>query len=304
MKLFAILSLAAFSFSAFSQTCYVDMVDRYNRAIRTYTGYGDQSICYEAMKECRKAIRLEPHLGGVDCIKASSNPNPNPNPGNGIPDVVIRMGEIEQATNFALRNCYVVPNAGGWANQLYVNNSFRGNYQDGTQDAQLRRVIRDLQYQGQCLLKNSATLRLQFDPSFLRNAISNSLSRNCYVIENAGGWANQLMINGSFSGNFDSRSQHETLKLKSTLADFIESGRCVQRSYEEIRILNDPYLLNDFAQYKYRGCHVVLNASGRYNQLYVNNSFRGNFDQYSEVPKLKGLLVDLIMNGTCRYDAI
>lgn len=94
MKKLFVLGLLSLSAQAFSQTCYVDMVDRYNRVVRSYTGWGDANTCLEGMKECRKAIRLEPHLGGVDCIRASQqqpvpqpqphpNPHPNPHPGPG-----------------------------------------------------------------------------------------------------------------------------------------------------------------------------------------------------------------------------
>lgn len=98
MKLFALVALSIMSLPAFSQTCYVDMVDRYNRVVRSYTAYGDQRTCIEGMKQCRKAIRLESHLGGVDCIRAndttpSPQPNPYPNPGQyGYPHQ-LNMGE-------------------------------------------------------------------------------------------------------------------------------------------------------------------------------------------------------------------
>jgi hypothetical protein len=81
MKKLLLLCLFSLSATAFGQTCYVDMVDRYNRVVTTYTGWGDPGTCMEGMKECRKAIRMQPHLGGVDCIRATDvRPNPRPNP--------------------------------------------------------------------------------------------------------------------------------------------------------------------------------------------------------------------------------
>lgn len=64
-----------------AQVCEVDMVDRYNRVVRTFRAYGDPNTCIEGMKECRKTIRLSPQYGGVDCIRRGDyNPYPNPNP--------------------------------------------------------------------------------------------------------------------------------------------------------------------------------------------------------------------------------
>lgn len=312
MKFFVLLTLVTLSLPAFSQTCYVDMVDRYQRVVRTYTGQGDQNTCIEGMKECRKAIRLEPHLGGVDCIRASQpnpypNPNPNPNPypnpqPGPIPYEVTRMTELEQAVNYALKECHVVPNVSGWANQLFVRGQFVGNFQTHSQDMELRRTIRDYQSRGQCLLKSGYTLNIQFKPTLIQEAIDYQLARNCHVLPRVSGWAHQLVVDGQFSGNFDVNSQSEQMKLKATLADMMTSGRCQARSYEEIRLLQDPYLIQDFANFQYRGCHVKLNVSGWANQLYVGNTFRGNFDRNSEVKKLQNALVDLVIKGTCRFD--
>lgn len=81
MKLLTLIFLALMSVSAFAQMCEVEMVDRYSRVVRVFRAYGDPNTCLEGMKECRKTIRLQPHLGGVDCIRRGDyNPNPNPNP--------------------------------------------------------------------------------------------------------------------------------------------------------------------------------------------------------------------------------
>jgi hypothetical protein len=81
MKFFSLLALSFLSLPVFAQsTCYVDMVDRYNRVVATYTGFGSASSCQEGMKQCRKAIRLSPQLGGVDCIQEATYPAPRPQP--------------------------------------------------------------------------------------------------------------------------------------------------------------------------------------------------------------------------------
>ncbi len=90
MKFLALLTFATMSLSAFSQTCYVDMVVRNsNRVVRSFTAYGDPNSCIEGMKECRKSIRLdyssnrEYPNGSLDCIRAGDygpTPNPYPNP--------------------------------------------------------------------------------------------------------------------------------------------------------------------------------------------------------------------------------
>lgn len=82
MKSFFLLALSALSLPAFAQqTCYVDMVDRYSRVVATYTSWDDPRVCLEGMKQCRKAIRLQPHLGGVDCVRDQMQPVPGPRPG-------------------------------------------------------------------------------------------------------------------------------------------------------------------------------------------------------------------------------
>lgn len=94
MKFLALLTFATLSFSAFSQTCYVDMVVKNsNRVVRSFTSYGDPNSCLEGMKECRKSIRLDysssPQYpnGSLDCIRAGDygptpypHPQPQPNP--------------------------------------------------------------------------------------------------------------------------------------------------------------------------------------------------------------------------------
>jgi hypothetical protein len=80
MKKLFLFSLLCMSLQAFAQICEVDMTDRYGRVVRTFRAYGDQNTCIEGMKECRKTIRLSPHLGGVDCVRRGGyNPPNQPN---------------------------------------------------------------------------------------------------------------------------------------------------------------------------------------------------------------------------------
>ncbi len=83
-KLFA-LAVLSLSASAFSQICEVDMVDRYSRIVQTFRAYGDPSTCIEGMKECRKALRIGPQRGGVDCVRAASGPTIPPTQGPSYP---------------------------------------------------------------------------------------------------------------------------------------------------------------------------------------------------------------------------
>jgi hypothetical protein len=138
----------------------------------------------------------------------------------------------------------------------------------------------------------------------IQEAIDHQLSSNCHVLPNVSGWANQLFVNGIHAGNFDASKIEEQSKLRATIADKIQSGACLERSYDEIRLLQDPRLIQDFANFQYRNCHVKLNVSGWANQLFIRNQFKGNYDRNTEVQKLKSALVELVMNGTCSYDPI
>jgi len=128
MKKLLVFGLLSLSAQAFSQTCYVDMVDRYNRVVRTFTGYGDADTCLEGMKECRKSIRLDysnnPQYpnNSLDCVRAGGNqipnpphnPNPpyNPNP-NPYPTYGVSVSGVieDNAFTFTARD----------ASELYIN---------------------------------------------------------------------------------------------------------------------------------------------------------------------------------------
>jgi len=316
MKLFALLFFFA-SLSAYAQTCYVDMMSAHRSVIRTYVGQGN---CERELHECMRTIRHQPHLGGVSCTRQSARrpfpgpqprpqpgpnpypyPQPNPYPGERFPEEVLRMNEIEQASSFVLQECHVLSRASGWSNQLYVRGHFVGNFEVGRQDFELRRTIRDYQYRGQCLMKDARTLSVQFRPSLIQEALDQTLSRNCYIQSANSIWY-QLYVNKQFSGNFDQQSNSDLMKLKSELASKIISGACQERSYEERQLLQSPYLIEEFARFQYRNCHVRMSVSGWSHQLYVNGVFSGNFDQNTEIQKLKSTLVEFIMNGTCIRD--
>lgn len=99
MKLIGLVALALMSLPAFSQTCYVDLVQTNSgRVLRSFTAYGDASSCVEGMKECRKAIRFDYSANpqypasSLDCVRVGgnvpgpSNPYPqNPGPSNPYP---------------------------------------------------------------------------------------------------------------------------------------------------------------------------------------------------------------------------
>lgn len=325
MKSLITLTLLLGAGAASANICTVDMVDSYRRTIRTYTSY-DAPNCMEAMRDCRKEIRLEPGLGGVDCLRVTANPdprpnpyptptptptptpvpnptpipqpNPNPLPGN-LPTEVYQMGPIEQAAAYTLNGCHVLMNVEGWANQLYVNGQFAGNFKSGSEDARLSAEIRRRQYDGLCTLKRASVLQLQFSPTLIQEAVDRTLSRNCYVKPKVEGWADQLYVNGQFSGNYSS-NYYDQMKLRAALASGLDSGTCIRRTYEELQIMNNPYLIQDFIEHRYRNCYVLPNVSGWANQLYVNGQFSGNFHKNTEVTQLKVVLAEKVMNGTCR----
>ncbi len=137
MKKLIVLGLLSLSAQAFAQTCEVDMVDRYNRVVRTFRAYGNDDSCVEGMKQCRKSIRLDysnnPQYpnNSLDCVRVGgttpipptyppTNPNPypptNPNPyppTNPYPQYGVTVSGIveDNAFSFSARN----------ASELYIN---------------------------------------------------------------------------------------------------------------------------------------------------------------------------------------
>jgi hypothetical protein len=126
---------------------------------------------------------------------------------------------------------------------------------------------------------------------------ADGMINGCEVKLNVDGWANQLYVNGRFSGNF--RSGVEDYNLARAIDDQIYYRACNYKSSYEIQIMNDPYLIDDFANYRYQNCFVRLNVDGWANQIYVNNVFSGNFNNRSEDRKLRSALASYVANGTC-----
>src|SRR5665647_3930156 len=73
---------------SYGASCYADMIYLNNRVIRSYAGFD----CQEAMKECRKSIRMEysanPRYANqnLDCVAQNSRIPDNRIPDNRIPD--------------------------------------------------------------------------------------------------------------------------------------------------------------------------------------------------------------------------
>jgi hypothetical protein len=74
---------AASAFAQYAGRCEIGLTDRYGRVQLTFRS--NSSDCFEAMKECRKTIRMDGRfqVGINDCVELSSNPGPqNPGPQN------------------------------------------------------------------------------------------------------------------------------------------------------------------------------------------------------------------------------
>ncbi len=64
---------------------------------------------------------------------------------------------------------------------------------------------------------------------------------------------------------------------------------------------NLPPVVADASEYYIRGCEVKLNVSGRYNQLYVNGSFSGNFEMGIQDNYLAQTIYNHLQRGSCSY---
>lgn len=131
---------------------------------------------------------------------------------------------VSDAANGYLNGCTVKLNVDGWANQLYVNGVFSGNFRNGTEDMKLARALTDYQYSGRCQYRSQYEINLINDPYLIENFI-NFQYQNCYVKPNVDGWANQIYIGNRFSGNYHNVT--EVMKLRSDLVNYIISGTCV-----------------------------------------------------------------------------
>jgi len=128
---------------------------------------------------------------------------------------------------------------------------------------------------------------------------ANGYIRNCFVKLNVDGWANQIYVDGIFSGNFQSGTQDWA--LANALNDYIYNGRCQYRDQYELSLITDPYLIENFANNQYQNCYVKQNVDGWANQIYIGGRFSGNYHNVNDVMKLREALVNYILNGTCVY---
>jgi len=72
---------AASAFAQYSGRCEIGLTDRYGRVELTFRS--NSSDCFEAMKECRKTIRMDGRyqVGVNNCVEITRNPGPqNPGP--------------------------------------------------------------------------------------------------------------------------------------------------------------------------------------------------------------------------------
>lgn len=130
---------------------------------------------------------------------------------------------VQDAADGLINGCTVKLNVSGWANQIYVDDQFAGNFQNGSEDLHLARTIDNYIYSGRCSYKSAYEINLIRSPYLVQDFVDHQY-RNCYVKLNVSGWANQIYINGNFSGNYDSRT--EEMKLRSALVNYIMNGTC------------------------------------------------------------------------------
>jgi hypothetical protein len=94
----------------------------------------------------------------------------------------------------------------------------------------------------------------------------------CEVRYRVSGWANQLYVNGIFSGNFEDGIQN--VALAQAIDDYLAMGRCHYQSSEQIALrkslARNPYLIDDFVRGRSRNCYVLLGVSGWANQVFIN----------------------------------
>ncbi len=287
-----ILFLTFISFNSLAQrSCKVDL-------IQVDSGVVVKSFkrprCKKAFKQCSK-LQLE--IPGTLCERSRNNNSSD------IMTRIFEMDLIERMDKRAYENCHVELNVSGWANQIYVDGDFKGNFHKNSEVAKFKRALKNYIDKGICQLKSIPELELLFSPDLINQYINHEI-KGCYVIPKVSGWAHQIYIKGKFAGNFNISNENELSGLKSRLAAYIDNGSCEFKSYETIRLMNSPELLYDFANHNFKGCHVELNVSGWANQIYINGSFSGNYHKSTEVQKFRSRLADLVESGRCIYDPI
>jgi len=119
---FALLGLIALSTQAFANICEVDMVDSYSgRILNRFREYDYDGTCREAMKECRKQIRLSGWYGRAGCrISRVERPYPNPDSSRDATrtiqtgEMVIFRNQFATVTNINEGNLYSVQFKNDW----------------------------------------------------------------------------------------------------------------------------------------------------------------------------------------------
>ncbi len=137
MKKIVLLGLLSLSANAFSDSCTVQMVTTNNRLVQTFRAHGIDS-CLEAMKECRKSIRVdysrnrEYPNGSLDCVQLGDDRNDNPIPNETPtyePDAYRMLNSNETAIynnkyvnvlGMSFGGLYAVKSTDGW-NSVYNN---------------------------------------------------------------------------------------------------------------------------------------------------------------------------------------
>jgi len=158
---FAIFVLFILSTQAFANVCEVDMVDNYSgRILNRFREYDYDGTCREAMKECRKQIRLSGWYGRADCrISRVERPYPNPDY-NGqatrpiqVGEVVIFRNQFATVTNIDRGNLYSIQFKDNWRTTHHqipreylavTNGCVRSEFEDLCTGHQV--VTRDNQY--------------------------------------------------------------------------------------------------------------------------------------------------------------
>lgn len=317
-----LLGLMVLSFSSISfADCYVEL-----------TGVNTQpfieATCKDALRECNKFKRVN-NYNSAKCTTLDSDYYPTPVPvptpvpphnggyndgyndghnpsSNDVYQIISGMDLVDQASSRLFEGLYVKRYVDGWADQLYVNGYFKGNFtSDYASQATLKRTIRDLTY-SQHPLKSEAKLNIILKRPMLLTKLASYQFEGCYIKENVDGWADQLYVNGYFKGNFSTSDRTAEVELRSMLADYITNRTCKLKSRDVLEIMNSPYLLEDMARRQYRNCYVNLNVDGWATQLYINGYFKGNYklSDAGEKSKLLSTITDNIVNGTCKFDPI
>ena len=122
MKRLLLLALLSLSSQVFAQVCEVDMTNRYNQVVRTFRAYGAPDTCIEGMKECRKTIRLQPQLGGVDCVRRGDYNPPNPPHQNPSISYYLSMSnyQLAQEAMYGIGSCKVIQGSYSTSCQYYM----------------------------------------------------------------------------------------------------------------------------------------------------------------------------------------